>query len=65
VDAKKKTLHADERDTERVRRPRAAWRDRTSDVDPDRFIFVDESGCNIAMTRHHARAPVGQRSSAG
>lgn len=30
-------------------------------LDPDRLVFVDEFGINLAMTRRYARAPVGQR----
>jgi transposase len=30
-------------------------------LDPDRLVFVDETGCNTAMTRRHGRAAVGQR----
>lgn len=30
-------------------------------VDPDRLVFVDEFGINLAMTRRYARAPAGQR----
>ncbi len=31
------------------------------DVKLEDLIFVDESGVNLAMTRHHARAPKGKR----
>ena len=30
-------------------------------VPPDRLIFIDESGCNIAMSPTYGRAPRGQR----
>lgn len=30
-------------------------------LDPATFVFVDESGTNIALTRRYARAPRGQR----
>lgn len=29
--------------------------------DPRRLVFIDETGCNLGMARHHARAPRGQR----
>jgi transposase len=31
------------------------------DIDPARFVFVDECGTNIALTRLYARAPRGER----
>jgi transposase len=31
------------------------------DIDPTRFVFVDECGTNIALTRLYARAPRGER----
>jgi len=30
-------------------------------IDPARLIFIDESGCNVAMASAHGRAPSGQR----
>jgi len=57
VDAKKKTVTASERDEER----RAAWREAVTVLDPRRFVVIDESGTNIAMTPRYARAPRGQR----
>jgi len=57
VDAKKKTITASERDEER----RAAWWEQVIALDPAKFVVVDESGSNIAMTPRYARAPRGQR----
>jgi len=31
------------------------------DIDPKRFVFVDECGTNITLTRLYARAPRGER----
>lgn len=31
------------------------------DIDPARFVFVDECGTNITLTRLYARAPTGER----
>jgi transposase len=53
----KKSLIASERDEGE----RAAWRAAVATLDPARFVFVDESGTNIAMTRRYARAPRGER----
>jgi transposase len=59
--AEKKSLHASERDTPRVRKLRARWRTTCRDLDPKRLIFLDESGLNLALTRLYARAPRGVR----
>jgi hypothetical protein len=32
-----------------------------SHFDPNEFVFVDETGVNIAMTRQYGRAPKGAR----
>ena len=57
----KKSLHASERDTPRVVRLRARWRQKRRHLDPRPLIFVDESGLNLAFTRLYARAPRGVR----
>ena len=57
----KKSLHAQERDTPRVRRKRRAFRKEVATLDPASLVFVDETGANTAMTRTDGRAPRGQR----
>jgi transposase len=57
LDAQKKSLGASERNEEE----RSAWRDEVKDIDPARFVFVDECGTNITLTRLYARAPRGER----
>jgi transposase len=44
-----------------LRAARAAWRQEFAAVDPDRLVFVDESGASTAMDRTHGRAPSGVR----
>jgi transposase len=61
VALKKKSLHAAEQDTEEVRRRREQWRQATSQIDPARLIFLDESGVTTEMTRRYGRAPRGAR----
>ena len=61
TDAQKKSLHADERDTPRVRRLRRAFWARMARIDPRHLVFVDESGATTAMTRLRGRAPKGER----
>lgn len=50
-------LYASERDEAE----RAAWWAATTHFDPRQFVFVDESGTNLAMTPRYGRAPRGQR----
>jgi transposase len=59
--AKKKSLHAAERDTPRVQQARTAYRQRTAALELRRLKFVDEAGINLAMTRLYGRAPKGER----
>jgi transposase len=61
ISRKKKVLHAQERDTPRVKRRRRRFRRRLARVSPKHLVFVDETGANTAMTRTHGRAPIGQR----
>jgi hypothetical protein len=58
---KKKSLHAAERDTERIQTLRTAFRETVQDLDVRQLKFVDASGVNVAMTRRFGRATPGQR----
>ena len=60
MDAKKKRLRASEVDQERIQQLRHAYVKWARDVDPERLVFIDEAGSNIAMTRERAWAPVGE-----
>jgi transposase len=40
---------------------RLAWRDEVAGINPERFVFLDESGFDTRLSRTHARAPRGQR----
>jgi transposase len=44
---------------------RQAWFDGQLDLDPDRLVFIDETGASTKMARLHGRAPRGQRLRAG
>jgi transposase len=57
VDTKNKSLRA----TERNEAKRAAWREHTRGIDPGRFVWIDETGSHLGMTRRYSRAPQGQR----
>ena len=57
----KKTLHASERDTERVQQLRVEYWQVIGEVNIADLVFVDETGSNLAMTRRYARSPQGRR----
>jgi transposase len=57
VDPEKKSRRASERSEAK----RAAWREQTRGLDPARFVWVDETGSDLGLTRTHSRAPRGQR----
>jgi transposase len=59
--AQKKSLHASERDTERVQQARVDYQERIAPLALERLKFIDESGVNLAMTRRYGRAPRGER----
>ncbi len=54
---RKKTRQASERRAE----ARLAWWVTSLGLDPDKLVFVDESGCQLHMSRFYARAPKGRR----
>src|SRR5215210_1162400 len=57
MDAEKKSIRAKERDEAK----RAAWREQTRGVDPSRYVYLDEVGSHLGMTRRYSRAPRGER----
>jgi transposase len=59
--AKKKTLHASERGTSAVLLARQQYRTQLAACACGHLKFIDESGCNIAMTRRYGRAQYGRR----
>jgi transposase len=61
ITRKKKTLHAQERDSPRVQAQRQAFEEKLATVDQSQLVFVDESGANTGMTRTYGRAPRGER----
>jgi transposase len=58
---KKKTLHADQRDRPDVRTKRRSFRRKVKKIEPERLVFVDETGATTAMTPTYAWAPRGER----
>jgi DDE superfamily endonuclease len=61
VDTKKKTQHATARDTDDIQRPRHVYQEKMRQLETKDFVFVDDTGVNIAMTRRYGRAPKGVR----
>ena len=57
----KKSLHATERDTPRVKRLRRAFRRRIAPIARSRLKFLDEAGINLAFTPRYGRAAPGER----
>ncbi len=58
---KKKTLHAQERDRPDVQARRDPFQQQLTGLDPQRLVFVDETGATTDMTRRYGRAPRGER----
>ena len=59
--ASKKTEHASERDRPDVAEHRARWKAAQAGLDPEKLVFVDETGTNTKMARLYGRAPTHQR----
>jgi transposase len=58
---KKKSLYADQRDRPDVQKKRRSFRREVRALEPERLIFVDETGVTTAMTPTRAWAPRGER----
>jgi len=59
--AQKKSRHAAERDTGRVKGLRQAFIEALQQEEVTRFKFVDETSVNLTYTRRYGRARGGQR----
>jgi transposase len=57
----KKTGHASEQAREDVSARREAWSAVQPGLDPEKLVFVDETGASTKMARLRGRAPRGQR----
>src|SRR5256714_3303238 len=57
----KKSLHAAEQDRPDVAAARAAWRELAPRLDPEKLVFIDETGASTKMARLYGRAKRGQR----
>ena len=57
----KKTAHASEQERPDVAARRQDWFNAQPDLDPERLVFIDETGASTKMARLRGRAPRGQR----
>jgi len=57
----KKTAHAAEQERPDVAARRQAWFDAQPDLDPEKLIFIDETGASTKMARLRGRAKRGER----
>ena len=60
-DPQKKTFHADERESEEVKKLRTEYQEICWELDPENMIFIDETGVNLGMVRQFGRAMSGER----
>jgi len=58
---KKKTLHANEAESERVQKLRSQYWTTIGFVNLKDLVFIDETGVNLSLTRRYARAKIGKR----
>lgn len=61
ISAIKKTLRASEQDRPDVAEAREAWKASQADLDPDKLVFLDETGASTNMVRLRGRCQRGQR----
>jgi transposase len=59
--ASKKSVRAAEQDRPDVAAARTLWADSQPKLDPDRLVFIDETGASTNMARLRGRAPRGER----
>jgi transposase len=64
-DVQKKSAHASEQDRADVARQREDWFETQPELDPERLIFIDETGASTKMARLSGRAPKGERLRSG
>jgi transposase len=59
--ASKKTLHAAEQDRPDVAQAREAWKANQANLNPDKLVFIDETGASTKMVRLRGRFRRGER----
>src|SRR6187402_772828 len=61
ANSKKKTLIASEQDRPDVVKQRVEWRAVQPTIDPNRYVFIDETWAKTNMTRRYGRSQLGVR----
>jgi len=61
----KKTAHASEQERPDLVRRRRAWFESQLDLDPEKPVFIDETGLSTNMARRYGRSPRGERCRSG
>jgi transposase len=59
--ASKKSVRAVEQDRPDVAAARAQWAQNQAELDPERLVFLDETGTSTNMARQRGRSPRGER----
>src|ERR687897_3850289 len=59
--ASKKSVRAAEQDRPDVAAARTAWLENQPKLNPERLVFIDETGTSTNMARLRGRAPRGER----
>jgi transposase len=59
--AQKKSQRAAEQDHPDVAAARAQWHAGQTELNPERLVFIDETGASTNMTRRYGRSPRGER----
>jgi arginine repressor len=59
--SRKKTLHASERNTDRVQELRFEYRQKVKTILAEELVFVDEAGSHLGMTLPYASSERGTR----
>lgn len=54
-----------EKESQRIQKLRAEYWQSIIDVQENDFVFIDEAGANLALTRLYARATKGKRARGG
>jgi len=57
----KKTAHASEQQRADVLSRRRAWFEAQPELEPERLVFIDETGASTKMARRYGRSPRGER----
>lgn len=58
---KKKSSYPQRKKSEDVQEQRRAFREKISELEPERMVFIDESGVNLGMNLPYGRCESGQR----